>query len=154
MPSVECRRRRLYHPSIQAKTALWSSRRVGHARRRVSSFLSVAKNASATALSSAEPWAPIETSMPAWRQRWPKISDTYWVDSIGRRNALIVGVLMGRPARWMVALTGRSPMKSPGRPSLRRGGPRALWRGIAAGLTGEQGGGAGGGGEGGGRPGV
>ena len=30
------------------------------------------------------------------------------------------GVLMGRPAGWMKALTGRSAMKSPGRPSLRR----------------------------------
>jgi hypothetical protein len=36
------------------------------------------------------------------------------VDSTGRRNTLIVGVLMGRPAGWMTALTGRSPMKSPG----------------------------------------
>src|SRR4051794_39690241 len=44
---------------------------------------------------------------------------------------------MGRPAGWMVAFTGRSPMKSPGRPSLRRGGQRAVWRGIAAGLTSE-----------------
>src|SRR4051794_30197321 len=42
---------------------------------------------------------------------------------------------MGRPAGWMVAFTGRSPMKSPGRPSLRRGGQRAVWRGIAAGMT-------------------
>jgi hypothetical protein len=67
----------LYQPSIHAKTALWSSRRVGQARRRVSSFLSVAKNASATALSSAQPLAPIEMSMPAARALWPKISDTY-----------------------------------------------------------------------------
>lgn len=27
---------------------------------------------------------------------------------------------MGRPAGWMKALTGRAPMKSPGKPSLRR----------------------------------
>jgi IS30 family transposase len=35
-------------------------------------------------------------------------------------------------------LTGRSPMKSPGRPSLRREVQRAFWREIAKGLTGEQ----------------
>jgi hypothetical protein len=40
----------LYQPSIQVKIALWSSRRVGHERRRVSSFFRVAKNASQTAL--------------------------------------------------------------------------------------------------------
>src|SRR3954447_11221730 len=137
-PSVECRRRRLYHASIHAKTAVSSSRRVGQARRRVSSFFSVAKNASQTALSSAQPFAPIETAIPAARAVWPKISDTYWADSSGRRNALIVGVLMGRPAGWMVALTGRSPMKSPGRPSLRREVQRAFWREIATGLTSEQ----------------
>src|SRR3954468_20395809 len=51
---------------------------------------------------------------------------------------LIVGVLMGRPAGWMVALTGRSPMKSPGAPSLRREIQRAFWREIAGGLTSEE----------------
>src|SRR5690349_8512465 len=66
-PSVECSRRRLYHASIHAKTAVSSSRRVGQERRRVSSFLSVAKNASQTALSSAQPLAPIETAIPAAR---------------------------------------------------------------------------------------
>lgn len=35
-------------------------------------------------------------------------------DSTGRRNTLIVEVLMGRPAGWMRELTGRSAMKSPG----------------------------------------
>src|SRR4051812_35915812 len=57
------------------------------------------------------------------------------VDSTGRRNTLIVEGLMGRPAGWMVALTGRSAMKSPGRPSLRREVQRAFWREIARGLT-------------------
>jgi len=60
------------------------------------------------------------------------------VDSSGRRNALIVEVLMGRPAGWMQELTGRSPMKSPGRPSLRREVQRAFWREIATGVTSEQ----------------
>ena len=42
---------------------------------------------------------------------------------------------MGRPAGWMEALTGRSPMKSPGAPSLRREVQREFWREIATGLT-------------------
>src|SRR3954464_7317268 len=60
------------------------------------------------------------------------------VDSSGRCNTLIVEVLMGRPAGWMQELTGRSPMKSPGRPSLRREVQRAFWREIATGVTSEQ----------------
>jgi IS30 family transposase len=44
---------------------------------------------------------------------------------------------MGRPAGWMKALTGRSPMKSPGAPSLRRDVERLFWREIARGLTSE-----------------
>jgi IS30 family transposase len=42
---------------------------------------------------------------------------------------------MGRPAGWMTAITGRSAMKSPGRPSLRREVQRAFWREIAKGVT-------------------
>jgi len=42
---------------------------------------------------------------------------------------------MGRPAGWMKELTGRSPMKSPGAPSLRRDMERAFWRRIAEGLS-------------------
>src|SRR5512135_3068772 len=42
---------------------------------------------------------------------------------------------MGRPAGWMKALTGRSPMKSPGKPSHRRDVERAFWRRIAQGLS-------------------
>jgi IS30 family transposase len=45
---------------------------------------------------------------------------------------------MGRPAGWMEALTGRSAMKSPGRPSLRREVQRAFWREIAKGLRSEE----------------
>src|SRR4051812_39798044 len=41
---------------------------------------------------------------------------------------------MGRPAGWMKELTGRSAMKSPGRPSHRREGERWFWREIAKGL--------------------
>jgi len=45
---------------------------------------------------------------------------------------------MGRPAGWMTALTGRSPMKSPGAPSHRREVEREFWREIAKGLLPEE----------------
>jgi hypothetical protein len=38
----------------------------------------------------------------------------------------------------MKALTGRAPMKSPGKPSLRRDVERLFWREIAKGLTSEE----------------
>lgn len=44
---------------------------------------------------------------------------------------------MGRPAGWMRELTGRAPMKSPGKPSLRRDVERLFWAEIAKGLTSE-----------------
>ena len=44
---------------------------------------------------------------------------------------------MGRPAGWMKELTGRSAMKSPGAPSLRREVEREFWREIAKGVTSE-----------------
>jgi len=59
------------------------------------------------------------------------------VDSTGRRNTSSVEVLMGRPAGWMMELTGRSPMKSPGAPALRRDVERSFWREITKGLTSE-----------------
>ena len=42
---------------------------------------------------------------------------------------------MGRPAGWMRELSGRSPMKSPGKPSLRRDVERLFWRVIAKGWS-------------------
>jgi len=42
---------------------------------------------------------------------------------------------MGRPAGWMTELTGRSPMKSPGAPALRREVEREFWRVVATGVT-------------------
>ncbi|MFD0628491.1 IS30 family transposase [Streptomyces sanglieri] len=45
---------------------------------------------------------------------------------------------MGRPAGWMKELTGRSPMKSPGKPSLRRNVERLFWHEIGKGLTSEE----------------
>src|SRR3954454_2204275 len=59
------------------------------------------------------------------------------VSSTGRRNASSMEVSMGRPAGGMKALTGRSPMKSPGAPALRREVERLFWREIAKGLTSE-----------------
>jgi hypothetical protein len=50
---------------MYSNTADWSSSLEGQLRRLTSSFLSVAKNVSATALSYASPWAPIETAIPA-----------------------------------------------------------------------------------------
>jgi hypothetical protein len=50
IPSVECRRRRLKKTSMYSKTSLRSSALVGHERPWMSSFLSVAKKLSATAL--------------------------------------------------------------------------------------------------------
>ena len=44
---------------------------------------------------------------------------------------------MGRPAGWMVELTGRAPLKSPGAPSLRRDVERLFWHRIAEGLSSE-----------------
>jgi predicted outer membrane protein len=44
---------------------------------------------------------------------------------------------MGRPAGWMRELTGRAPMKSPGKPSLRRDVERLFWREFGKGLTSE-----------------
>src|SRR3954454_16843162 len=42
---------------------------------------------------------------------------------------------MGRPAGWMKELTGRSAMKSPGKPSHRREVELWFWREIAKGLS-------------------
>src|SRR3954465_5414671 len=44
---------------------------------------------------------------------------------------------MGRPAGWMKELTGRSVMKSPGKPSHRREVERWFWREVAKGLSSE-----------------
>ena len=45
---------------------------------------------------------------------------------------------MGRPAGWMMELTGRAPLKSPGAPSLRRDVERLFWHQIAKGLSSEE----------------
>jgi transposase InsO family protein len=58
-------------------------------------------------------------------------------DSTGRRNTSVVEVLMGRLAGWMRELTGRAPMKTPGKPSPRQDVERLFWREIVKGLTSE-----------------
>ena len=45
---------------------------------------------------------------------------------------------MGRPAGWMTELTGRAPMKSPGKPSLRRDVERLFWHEVSKGLSSEE----------------
>jgi IS30 family transposase len=45
---------------------------------------------------------------------------------------------MGRPAGWMTELTGRAPMRSPGKPSLRRDVERLFWHEIANGWSSEE----------------
>ena len=42
---------------------------------------------------------------------------------------------MGRPAGWMIGLTGRSLMRSPGAPSHRREVEREFWKQVATGIT-------------------
>jgi hypothetical protein len=75
---------------------------------------------------------------PGLEQASVNARDVYWADSSGPRNTSSVEVRVGRPAGWMKALTGRSAMKSPGAPSLRRDVERAFWREIATGLTSEE----------------
>lgn len=45
---------------------------------------------------------------------------------------------MGRPPGWMVTLTGRPAMRSPGRPPVQRDVERAFWLKIAEGLESEE----------------
>ena len=63
--------------------------RVGSGRPRAASRSSVsrvAKKLSAMALSKQSPTEPIESAMPASRQRRPNARLVYWADSTGRRN--------------------------------------------------------------------
>jgi hypothetical protein len=72
---------------MYSKTAALRSRLVGHGWRCTSSFLIVAKKLSATALSNASPFDPIDTAIPASLACWPKPRATYWVNSSGPCNA-------------------------------------------------------------------
>jgi IS30 family transposase len=44
---------------------------------------------------------------------------------------------MGRPKGWTTMMTGRAPMRSPGRPGISRDVQRLFWAGVAKGLTSE-----------------
>jgi hypothetical protein len=44
---------------------------------------------------------------------------------------------MGRPKGWTTTMTGRAPMRSPGRPGVSRDVQRLFWAGVAKGLTSE-----------------
>ena len=44
---------------------------------------------------------------------------------------------MGRPKGWSTTMTGRAPMRSPGRPGISRDVQRLFWAGVAKGLTSE-----------------
>ena len=84
------------------------------------------------------PTGPIEPTSPLLASARTKALDRNRAVSSGPRNTSSVEVRVGRPAGWMKALTGRSAMKSPGAPSLRRDVERAFWREIATGLTSEE----------------
>jgi hypothetical protein len=76
--------------------------------------------------------------MPASRTFWLNAQEVNWADSIGRCNGRLRRVVMGRPAGWMMELRGRAPMKSPGKPSLRRDVERLFWHEIAKGSSSEE----------------
>lgn len=90
---------------------------------------------------------PLHRGPCRWLGSTGTSTDTLWsftptaaprTDSTGRRNTSISEVAMGRPAGWMKVATGRTVMKSPGKPSLRRDTERAFWREIATGCTSER----------------
>src|SRR5690606_27847300 len=85
--SPEWRRRVLYQPSMNSKTAMRASAVVLSRRRSKSWHSSVAKKLSHMALSSASPTVPVEGRTPASRHRRPKDTDVYWANSSGRRNS-------------------------------------------------------------------
>src|SRR4029453_449142 len=92
---------------------------------------------SISALSSASPTEPTEGVMPSSCRCSVNRMARYWADSTGRRNTRSTGVWMGRPPGWTTAVTGRPPMRSPGRPPVRREIERLFWTRIAEGLSSE-----------------
>src|SRR4051794_14011526 len=116
---------------MYSKIAVSAEAWVGQTPSSRSSVLMVAKKDSPTALSQHWPLRPWESRTPSSVAAAANWVEVYWADSSGRRNTSIMEVLMGRPAGWMKELTGRAPMKSPGKPSLRRDVERLFWREIA-----------------------
>src|SRR4051812_32500360 len=113
---------------MYSKTSDISSRREGHDRRCTSSFLSVAKKLSATALSKQQPFDPIERAMPASPAAWPKPRLTYcpdwslwWISpGAGRRRATaICNASTTRSARNVL---GHAPADDPAAVGVLDGG--------------------------------
>src|SRR4051812_49131123 len=64
-------------------------------------------------------------------------SAVYTADSIGRSNTPDSGGVMARPKGWTTTMTGRAPMRSPGRPGVSRDVQRLFWAEVAKGLPSE-----------------
>src|SRR5712672_2437449 len=120
---------------MNSKTAMRASTWILKRRRSSSSHSSVAKKLSHIALSKQPPTEPIEGRTPASRQRWPKASEVYWVNSNGRRNTSIGRIAMTTQKRRSDRC-GRAPLRSPGRPpAARRENYQRFWGLIAAGRS-------------------
>ena len=120
---------------MNSKMAMRASTWVLKRRRSSSSHSSVAKKLSHIALSKQSPTEPIEGRTPASRQRWPKASEVYWVNSNGRRNTSIGRIAMTTQKRRSDRC-GRAPLRSPGRPpAARRENYQRFWGLIAAGRS-------------------
>src|SRR5947209_9183986 len=90
------------------------------------------------ALSKADPARPMEGMMPTSSRRLANETAVYWADSTGRRNTPEYGgVGMSRPKGWSSTMTGRAPMRSPGRPGVSRDVQRLFWARVAEGLPSE-----------------
>src|ERR1700758_3047375 len=76
---------------MNSNTAMRASIWVLKRQRSSSSHSSVAKKLSHIALSKQSPTEPIEGRTPASRQRWPKATEGYWVNSSGCRNSSAEG---------------------------------------------------------------
>ena len=120
IPMAEWRRCWLYQPCTHRVISWRAWALVAQALWSMSSWVRVEKNDSAGALSRALPVRPEDRWMPRRRQAAAKALAVYWPVSIGRRNALMVEVLMvgtmGGAAAGGSAVSGQVP--SPGRPTV------------------------------------
>ena len=92
-------------------------------------------------------WRCTRSNRPSGNATAPATASPGWcitateatrADSTGGRNTSTWRCHMGGPGGWVTGLTGCAPMKSPGRPSLRREVERGLWLVVATGVTGEE----------------
>src|SRR5215210_99393 len=113
---------------MYSKTSEISSRPVGHERRCTSSFLSVAKKLSATALSKQSPLEPIETAMPASRAFCPNARLTKlralvaMMDEPGRGPAAVQRHLERVDDELVAHVAGHAPAGDPARVGVLEGG--------------------------------